>query len=97
MHRRAEGSVHKSDQENKKYEEGMNEEIFVGTKSRVVYTNSDISSLIDDVIINFNKAREAGDMKLFSLFKSDIHVAKVNPLTASSYVRLPDKIANKKA
>jgi hypothetical protein len=55
--------------ENKEFEEGMNEEIYVGTKSRVMYTNSDISSIIDDVIINFNKAREADYMKLLAIFK----------------------------
>jgi hypothetical protein len=27
----------------------------------------------------------------------DIHIAKVNALTVSSYIELPDKIANKKA
>jgi hypothetical protein len=67
------------------------------TQSRVIYTNSDISSIIDDVIINFNKTREASYIKLFNLFKIDIHVAKVKALTASSYIELPDKIANKKA
>jgi hypothetical protein len=55
--------------ENKEFEEGMNEEIYVGTKSRVMYTHSDISSIIDDVIINFNKAREADYMKLLAIFK----------------------------
>ena len=83
--------------ENKEYEEGMSEDIYVGTQSRVIYTTTDISSIIDDVIINFNKARETSYIKLYSLFKIDIHVAKVNALTASSYIELPDKIANKKA
>jgi len=37
------------------------EEIYVGTESRVIYTNTDISLLIDDVIMNFNEAKESGE------------------------------------
>ncbi len=78
-------------------EREVDEEIYVGTTTKVIYTPADISSLIDDLVTNFNKTRESSYIKLFNLFKIDIHVAKVKALTASSYIELPDRIANKKA
>ena len=56
------------------------EEIYVGTESRVIYTNTDISLLIDDVIMNFNEAKESGYIQLFALNRIDIHIAKVKAL-----------------
>jgi hypothetical protein len=81
--------------ENKERE--VDEEIYVGTTTKVIYTPADISTLIDDLVTNFNKTRESSYIKLFNLFQIDIHVAKVKALTGSSYIELPDKIANKKA
>ena len=78
-------------------EREVDEEIYVGTTTKVIYTPADISALIDDLVTNFNKTRESSYIKLFNLFKIDIHVAKVKALTASSYIELPDRIANKKA
>ncbi len=56
------------------------EEIYVGTESRVIYTNTDISLLIDDVIMNFNEAKESGYIQLFALNRIDVHIAKVKAL-----------------
>ena len=66
----------------KNEEDGNDEEILVGTTAKVIYTTADISALIDDLIIDFNKTREASYIKLFPFFKIDIHIAKVNALTA---------------
>lgn len=71
--------------------------LYIRTKSRVIYTNADIFKLIDDVIIALNKLRQQNYIKLFKIVKLDIHIARVKALTASSYIELPDKIANKKA
>lgn len=77
--------------------QGDNTVLYVSSKSRVIYTDSDIYTLINQLIISFNKVREQNYIILYKLNKIDIHIAKVKTLTASSYIELPDKIANKKA
>jgi hypothetical protein len=70
----------------KKEENNMfaeDDEIYIPSKTIVLYTNADISSLIDDLITNINKTRESSYTKLFALFSIDIHIAKVNALTVS--------------
>ena len=56
-------------------EREVDEEIYVGTTTKVIYTPADISSLIDDLVTTFNKTRESSYTKLFALFSIDIHIA----------------------
>ena len=70
---------------------------FVSTSAIVVYTDLQVSQLLTNFYNNFNKLNEHDYISIVNLIDMDIHVAKVNPLTADSYIDLPANIKNKKA
>lgn len=69
----------------------------VSSKSRIIRNNRDIDDVIQDFTTQYIKFSEQSYITPFNLNSIDIHIAKVNAISGSSYVELPDFIRNKKA
>ena len=76
-----------------------NSTVHFSSKSKLVVWNNDIdaNAVIDDLMQQFNNYYNRPYGANLIIDKLDIHIAKVNALTGSSYKPLPDKIKNKKA
>lgn len=84
-----------------KNEEGQDERIEeeknVSTKAKVILTSNDTIEMLNDFYKKTIELYERYKENVIRILKIHIHVAKVNPLTASSYIDLPASIKNKKA
>lgn len=69
----------------------------ITTKARVIKNANDINGVILDLYQKYEQQAEQSYNRPFNLSKIDIHIAKVNAITASSYIDLPDFLKNKKA
>ena len=74
---------------------------FLTSKARVIRNVSDIAQVFENLSAQYNRLLENRESTSyaapFNIVKLDVHVAKVNSLTGSSYIELPDFIKNKKA
>jgi hypothetical protein len=66
-------------------------------KGKTILTKTDLYSYIDDLFREYEKTREKSYMKIVNINQVDVIINKVKPLNASSYIPLPDWIANKGA
>ena len=63
----------------------------------IIRTDADIDNMFDDIYEKFDKLVNEYKLKVIDIDYIDIHRAKINPLSGSSYKELPDFIKNKKA
>lgn len=73
--------------------------IIFSSKSRLILWNnkSDADNILDTLYTSISIYENQPYAQLPNIKKLDIHIAKVNALTGSSYIPLPDFIKNKKA
>ena len=81
------------DDEGQKYEAEKN----VTTKARKILTQLDTFELLQEFYAKTLALVDEYKSNVKRLLKIHIHIAKVKPLTASSYIDLPSNIKNKKA
>lgn len=84
-----------------KNEEGQEElieiEKNVTTKTKIILNPADTIELLKDFYAKTIDLYESYKENVKRILKINIHIAKVNPLTAESYIDLPPNIKNKKA
>jgi hypothetical protein len=66
-------------------------------KSKTILTKSDIFKYLEDVYVSFEEVAKKPYGRILGLNDVNIIFTKVKPLSGSSYIKLPDWIANKKA
>lgn len=66
-------------------------------KAKSILNKSDVYKYVDDVFREFIKIQEKNYMKIVNIENVDVIVHKMKALNGSSYIPLPEKIANKKA
>lgn len=66
-------------------------------KSKTILTKNDIFRYLEAVYVDFTKKLDEGYTRCINLQHVNIIVEKVKPLSGSSYIPLPDWVANKKA
>jgi len=78
-------------------QEGNIDKNMVTSISRVLYTNEDVYVIIKDFLKQVEQLLNQSYINPNYISKIDVHIAKFNNLTGSSYIELPDFIKNKKA
>ena len=77
--------------------DGVVEEFKKTMKGKMILTKSDIYQYIDDLFREYEKIREKSYMKIVNIQNVSIIINKTKALNASSYIPLPEWIANKGA
>lgn len=70
------------------------------SKGKIIRTSQDVEEMTDDIIRKITQylgGNSGGESNYYLILSMSIHVAKIKPITGSSYVDLPVFIKNKKA